>query len=257
MIFYYTATGNSLYVARYIEDKPLSIPQELKKEALFYKDKTIGIVAPIYAGELPKTVRKFIEKATFQTEYFYMLLTYGNSDTVAGVWSYEFCRKNGIEVDYIQTVEMVDNYLPSFDMEEQITLHKRVDEQIRIIMMNIEKRVSDIPQPTIEGQKVYERISLKFQEHPELINGESITISERCVGCTICEKVCPIGNIMIENGKSVRQSKICDFCLACVHHCPFKAIDLVIDKNPNARYRHPKITLKDIVKSNQQGGKTQ
>lgn len=77
MIFYYTATGNCLYVAKNIESETLSIPQELKKDELNYKDEKIGIVAPVYAGELPKTVRKFIEKAHFETDYFYMLLTYG------------------------------------------------------------------------------------------------------------------------------------------------------------------------------------
>ena len=47
MIFYYTATGNSLFVARHIEKNPISIPQELKKENLNYEDEIIGIVAPI------------------------------------------------------------------------------------------------------------------------------------------------------------------------------------------------------------------
>ena len=77
-------------------------------------------------------------------------------------------------------------------------------------------------------------------------------MSDQCVGCKICEQVCPIGNIKIENGRAKRLNKTCDFCLACVHHCPFKAIDLATDKNPQSRYRHPSITLKEIVKSNHQ-----
>ena len=38
MLFYFTATGNCLYVARKLENQILSIPQELKKENLHYKD---------------------------------------------------------------------------------------------------------------------------------------------------------------------------------------------------------------------------
>ena len=49
--------------------------------------------------------------------------------------------------------------------------------------------------------------------------------------------------------------KYANFCLACVHNCPFHAIELRIDKNPDVRYRHQDITLKDIVNANQQGGK--
>lgn len=255
MIFYYTATGNCLYVAKKIEDNPRSIPQELKKEDLVYKDDNIGIVAPIYAGELPQTVRKFIQKAKFETNYFYMILTYGNKDSVAGVWSEDFCQKNGIKVNYIQTIQMVDNYLPSFDMDEEKSINKKEDEQIRIAIENIQKRTHFIPTPTKEGLAAYEMVSQRFHEHPELNNGESIIISDRCVGCKICEQVCPIGNIKVKNGKSERINKVCDFCLACVHHCPFQAIDLVSEKNPKARYRHHGITLKEIVQSNHQGGR--
>ena len=59
-------------------------------------------------------------------------------------------------------------------------------------------------------------------------------------------------NIKVVDGKARRLSKTCDFCLACVQNCPFKAIDLDRDKNPKARYRHPKISLKEIVQSNHQ-----
>lgn len=255
MIFYYTATGNSLFVARHIEKNPISIPQELKKENLNYEDEIIGIVAPIYAGELPKTVRKFIEKANFQTKYFYLLLTYGNKDSVASVWSEQFCLKKEIHVDYIQTIQMVDNYLPSFDMQEQMSIDKKENLQIQEALCDIQLRKKKIPQPTQEGKELYERVRKRFQEHPELNNGETIMMSERCSGCGICTKVCPIGNIVLEKGKAKRLSQICDFCLACVHNCPFHAIELRIDKNPDVRYRHQDITLKDIVNANQQGGK--
>lgn len=255
MIFYYTATGNCLYVARQIDNHPISIPQELKKENLHYQDQMIGIVAPIYAGELPQTVRRFIEKAKFKTDYFYMLLTYGNRDSVASVWSEAFCKKQGINVNFIQTIKMVDNYLPSFDMEEQMAIDKDVDKQLNKAIENIKNRVQCIPQPTKEGIELYTVVSQRFKEHPEMNNGESIVMSERCVGCKICEQVCPLGNIKVENGRAKRLSPTCDFCLACVHNCPFKSIDLVIDKNPDARYRHLEITLKDIVKSNNQGEK--
>ena len=75
MLFYFTGTGNSLYVARQIEEKPISIPQVLHQENLNFKDEKIGIVYPVYAGEAPKIILEFLEKATFETDYFYF---YGN-----------------------------------------------------------------------------------------------------------------------------------------------------------------------------------
>lgn len=43
------------------------------------------------------------------------------------------------------------------------------------------------------------------------------------------------------------------FCLACAQNCPSKAIITKLkDANPNARYRHEKVSLKDIIEANQQ-----
>ena len=252
MLFYYTATGNCLYVAKKLESQRLSIPQELKKEHNEYQDNMIGIVSPIYAGELPKSVRRFIEKSTFKTDYFYLILTYGKDDSVASTWSEDFCRQNNIKVDYIQTILMVDNYLPSFDMNEEMTLDKKVDEQIHIALTNLQQRVKYIPQPEQAAKDLYAMVSSRFSEHPELNNGQTISMSKRCEGCQICKQVCPIGNIEVIDGQAKRINEICDFCLACVHHCPFKAIDLKYDKNPQARYRHLNVSLKEIVESNHQ-----
>ena len=55
MLFYFTGTGNSLYVARQIEEKPISIPQILHQENLNFKDEKIGIVYPVYAYRFIRT----------------------------------------------------------------------------------------------------------------------------------------------------------------------------------------------------------
>ncbi len=60
LVFYFTATGNSLFVARQFSDSPISIPQELKKKDLTYEADEIGIVCPDYAGAIPKIVREFV-----------------------------------------------------------------------------------------------------------------------------------------------------------------------------------------------------
>lgn len=46
MIFYFTGTGNSLYIAKQIEDTPISIPQVMRQEQLEFTADTIGVVAP-------------------------------------------------------------------------------------------------------------------------------------------------------------------------------------------------------------------
>ena len=127
MIFYFTATGNCLYIAKQLDQHPINIVQELKKTELSYKDETIGIVAPVYGGELPKIVRRFLDKAKFKTEYLYLILTYGMNDSVAGEWAYYYAKSQKVHLGYVHTLQMVDNYIPSFDMNEQKAIDKKID----------------------------------------------------------------------------------------------------------------------------------
>lgn len=96
MLFYFTGTGNSLYVAKRLERQPISIPQVMHREDLIFSDDRIGIVAPIYGHEVPAMVQEFLEKATFQTPYFYMILTYGNRHGGAAELAQELCARCGI-----------------------------------------------------------------------------------------------------------------------------------------------------------------
>lgn len=81
MVFYFTATGNSLYVAKKLDSNPISIPQLLRHSRLDFTDESIGIVFPIYAGRAPKIVIDFLKKSKFNTNYLYFIGTYGNHDS--------------------------------------------------------------------------------------------------------------------------------------------------------------------------------
>lgn len=253
MLFYFSSTGNSMYISQQLDKEPLSIPQVLKNDHLVFEDETIGIVTPVYAGEMPRIVQRFIEKATFKTNYFYIISTYGMADSVASEWASDFCKQHGIKVDYANTLLMVDNYLPSFDMDEQKAMDKHIPEQLEQILLDIKERKQYIKTPTEDGREKYHTVQERFKAHPELNNGEQIQITSKCSGCGICSRVCPLGNIRIVNGKAEKINKECEFCLACAHHCPSKAIVMSIsDKNPNARYRNEHIKLQDIIKANEQ-----
>lgn len=53
MVFYFTGTGNSLYVAKELDADFVSIPQVLKEERLEFSVDSIGIVYPVYGHEVP------------------------------------------------------------------------------------------------------------------------------------------------------------------------------------------------------------
>ena len=254
MLFYFTATGNSLYVAKKIDKNPISIPQVLRCQCnLNFTNETIGIVCPIFAGEPPKIIVDFMRKAKFKTDYFYVIMTYGNDHTDAAEWTERIGKEYGIKIDYINTVKMVDNYLPVFDMNEQMAIDKKVDEQINIIIEELAEKKCKILESTEQGRKLHAAVAEHFKENPSLINGEQLIIKEECNGCGICSQVCPMENICIENDKAKRRNNTCYFCLSCIQNCLNKSIGLSgMDRNPNARYRNEHITLGEIIAANNQ-----
>ncbi|MEG0593056.1 MAG: EFR1 family ferrodoxin, partial [Coprobacillus sp.] len=217
MIFYFTGTGNSLFVARQFGENLVSIPQVINQDHLEFEDDEIGIVWPIYAGEPPKMVLEFLKKATFKTDYLYMILTYGKDATDAPEFIDAKSEELGIHIDYIHTVFMVDNYLPSFDMNEQIAMEKTTDKDIKQALEDVRNRKKEIPEADQAAKDFHAKAAKIFADNPGLINGEQITVTDKCIGCGICTKVCPVGNFYIEDKKAKRKQNTCEFCLACAH----------------------------------------
>ena len=115
---------------------------------------------------------------------------------------------------------MVDNYLPMFDMNEEIKTEKEIDKQIEKVIKDINESKKEIPTPSDwdrENIKELEKFNL---EKPEFNNGSQIDITDKCVKCGVCTKVCPIGNIHIKDNskKAIRKNEKCEFCLACANN---------------------------------------
>lgn len=253
MLFYFTATGNCLAVARNLDEELYSIPQELKKSKRHYKADVIGIVAPTYTGLMPRIVRRFLKDSDFEADYFYIIMTYGMNPSVAEKEAVAYGEHVGIKVDYAATIKMVDNWLFNFDMNEQMAMDKQIPKQIAEVKAAINARKTGFREPTEQQMKAFAAGSERNCRWPEMTDGTQVTvIYDKCIGCGICTKVCPLGRFYIgEDKKSHRYSEYCEFCLACAHNCPKKAITLSVqDKNPDARYRHPDIKLADIINSN-------
>lgn len=253
MVFYFTGTGNSLYVARKIAENSVSIPQVIHNACQEYTAESIGIVAPVYGHELPPMVKDFMRKATFKTDYFYMILTYGNRHGGAAELAKDFCAECGIKVNYINVIVMVDNWLPSFDMDEQKKIDKHVDANLKNILADLSSHKNTISEVTEKDRAAHREFLGRMSQMPEDIWQHLILVKENCIGCGICEKVCPSGSIRLENGRAVHIPGNCQTCFACVHACPQKAIGLTIPEvNPDARYRNEHISLQDIIEANSQ-----
>lgn len=62
--------------------------------------------------------------------------------------------------------------------------------------------------------------------------------NDRCTGCELCEKICPVNNIAV-SGKTVTFSDHCTLCMRCIHHCPAEAINIGSMTEGKYKYRGP------------------
>lgn len=268
IILYFTGTGNCLYVARQLADEHtelLSIPQLMKQQTFEIEADEIGLVYPIYGHMPPYMVRQFIRKAKLKAGYKFAILTYGarKCDAVE-IWD-GISRKAGNAFDYIHTLIMVDNWLPNFDMNEQVLADKHIPENLKAITADLAVR-KHWHEPVTEEERQQHRGFMSYTElDPEvgfLMKSEKyFTVTEACIGCGACVSVCPRGNYELSS-QGVKMQGDCEFCFACIQNCPQKAIQFTKDekdpflrngeKNPNARYRNEHISLMDIKRANNQ-----
>ncbi len=257
-ILYFTATGNSLYVAKRLGGTLLSVTQQIKLENFVYKDDKIGIIFPVYGLSISQYIENFISKCTFETNYLYAIMTYGQyAGGVTGCLN-KIARKNALEFSYINSVKMIDNWLPGFKMEDQIGTvgEKDVNGQLEKIISDVNSNVCWQKKDSIFDRfatsilkKMKPTKKKKVRFHTEGLRVSNyFFIDNSCVECSICTKVCPVKNVELKNSKPSFNDK-CISCLACVQNCPKKAIRVKGEKS-HERYRNSEISLQEIVESN-------
>ena len=245
-VFYFTATGNSLAVAKAIGGTLHSIPQVIGEEKR-YRDDTIGVVFPVYNWGLPRMVRKFLQSEAFDAPYIFAVGTYGFAcgkcmENIQAVASRPF--------DYTASIRMADNFIPGFDQRKEAAgFGKRhVAENLTQIVAEINACTRSLDRAHLLQRLAHPLIAASEAKNIDSSKAKRFRIDEKCTLCGICAKVCPAGNLAVTD--RVRPASRCEGCLACVHLCPQNAVHVPREKN-EARWRNPDVTLGEIIAANQ------
>ena len=248
-IFYFTGTGNSLYVAKRLGGELYSIPQILKGKNRIYEDEKIGIIFPTYGRSIPTIVKEFIEEITLKSPYIFAIMTCGNNSGDATKYFASFAKKHNIEVHYSNSIVMVGNHIPIVDIEEQKSLDKSIDENIDQLIKDVSNNRNYIKGGMIIDPILRNAIKIVSQVHP-IDSPANFSVNDSCIKCSTCIKVCPRANVSYNDSKQIVFGNHCESCLSCVNNCPKKAIQVKGDKNPNARFKNDHVSLKEIIDSN-------
>ena len=253
MIFYFSGTGNSFALAREIAvaqgESLHSIAKEMDKgtDVLDFQIKdgeTLGFVYPVYAWAPPRIVLEFVRKLriTGAKPYVFTVNTCGEEEGNTTRVLQNSLSKVGLTLDSAFSVVMPSNYLVGVDVESQeVVDRKLLDAQAKLIEINriIENRESGVSQlirgkmPTLKSTVVnafFNRFAL---------NTKYFYATDKCNGCGICEKQCPVHTITVNEKPT--WGKKCTQCFGCINTCPQRAIQYGKGTESKGRYQHPEI----------------
>lgn len=268
MIYYYSATGNTRYAARFLgkvlntetvniigqqkDDGRSELENSQQAAGKCYeapKGEDIGLLFPIYCWGVPTVVSRFAERLfrhIGKERYVWMVCTCGDE---AGTAMKSISRNlesiRGRGADALFSLIMPNTYvmLPGFDIDsrevEEAKL-KAAPARLRDIALQIKERkegVYDVTQGSLPSLR--SAIFPIFEKWG--VNTRWWKVSEACIGCGKCAARCPAANITMKEGRP-QWGNDCYSCCACYHCCPVKAISYSRFTDNKGQYRIADLT---------------
>lgn len=247
MIFYFSATGNSRYVAERTAavtgDRCVSVTECIKTETLSFtpgSEEAVGIISPVYFWGLPSIVKEFLKRLRLKKPcYLWFAATYGTTTGQAGHFASEIMREKGLAIDAFFSVRMPDTWTPMFDLSDETKVRKinraaepQIDELIDFVLR---RERGDLMRAKVPSFAV----RLYHPYYEKVRRTSRLTVGDACVGCGLCARSCPVSAIEMRNGNPKWVKEQCVMCLSCLHHCPKFAIGYGRKTAAHGQYVHP------------------
>ena len=261
MIFYFSGTGNTKWVASQIADaigeEMLYIPDLIRKgqyEYEWHKGERIGFCFPTHGWKPPGIVREFISKLRVSRPPLTPPNSGGEINTQPFCWALTTCGDNmgeamailnkdlaknpllntvggqPLQAETLFSVIMPESYvcLPFMktDTEEKEAMKiEMATQQLPHIIQMIEERRGGIEELEKGATPRLYSYVIGGYFNKRMITDKKFTVDEDvCIKCGKCEKVCPVDNIKSTPPAWIHNGR-CTCCLACYHHCPVHAIN--------------------------------
>ncbi len=251
VIFYFSGTGNSQYVAQELAQQI----GDCRVEAIARYDTAteitagrIGLVFPTYYWGLPNIVKKFIaEMQVTGQAYFWVAYTFGGYSGVTPHLAKKLLLRRGWTLGAAFGFQLPQNFiLSTYRVPNEKTQMREFDKA--------NGRFPLVAETIIKKHSYFEPEPLRFRpfhfvgyrlnasvEEKLSVKDKNFMVADSCNGCGLCAKGCPVQNIEMAQSIPMFQHH-CEFCLQCLHACPKEAIDYQTQTRGRERYKNPKIT---------------
>ncbi len=260
MIFYFSGTGNSRWVAGKLSEildcgTPAAVHEELRNAGesgmcrySLGADEPLILVFPVHSWGPAVMMLRFVshlEISNYGGQPVYAVCTCG--DTCG--WTDRMIRKalesRGLPLTACWSVRMPNNYIlmkgfgVDTDEVRETKLHTAPHEIEAIagaIRGQSHYRCYTVGKEPWLKTRVINPLFRRFLAGPD--SRTEFRVSDACTGCGLCARNCPAGVITMQDGRPV-WGRGCVQCTACINRCPVRAIDWGGITQSQGRYHHP------------------
>jgi ferredoxin len=258
-LYFFTGTGNSLVAARRLADLlgnaglvSLAQPDTGLPTGSIPEGEKIGIIFPVYIWGVPARVLRFLDLlAGSRPSYIFAVAV--NAGQVAGTLLEldRALKERNLSLSSGFSLEMPSNYIAWGGPGPREKIDKTfasASQKLELIAETVrEGRVLPPEKGPLWQRILFTRIHKLSAPHIPTMD-KKFFADETCTSCGICAEVCPSGNITFEDTGPLWNHR-CEQCFACIQWCPEEAIQFGEKTRGRPRYRHPEVSLEDIIAS--------
>lgn len=251
IILYFSATGNTAYVAKTLSElldyKTLNLLEKIKKKDYteVYSDKPFVICAPTYVCEMPQFVMNFLKKTPLTgNRDVYFILTSGGYAGISGILGSRIIKKKGLTFKGYSELKMPRNYIASNSYPE--LSQDEIEKRIRDTSNSLPDIASTIRSGGVLKSRhvwLFEKaVTIPFAPlwHKFRQPVKDFFVTDRCISCGLCSRLCPLNLIKLDNGKPTWNGERCSHCMSCIQNCPVEAIEYGTITKDKKRYQFRK-----------------